>query len=104
MRQNIPMNYFKRNFCQARNIIYVDQIILQYIKIYYIKFCSFRYLNNQFRRKYPIRINSLFNKFPFRRIDIISKIIKCFLILEFNTKKTKTYLKEEKNISVSLRE
>ena len=68
------------------------------------KICSFRYLNNQFRRKYPIRINSLFNKFPFRRIDIISKIIKCFLILEFNTKKTKTYLKEEKNISVSLRE
>ena len=45
----------------------------------------------------------MFNKFPFKRLDLASEIIICFLILEFNAKKAQTYLKEEKNISVSLR-
>ena len=45
----------------------------------------------------------MFNKFPIIRLYIESEIIICFLILEFNAKKAQTYLKEEKNISVSLR-
>ena len=51
--------------------------------------CNFRCLNNSFRKRYQIRINSLFNKFPYIRLDLISEIINCFITLEFNVKQTK---------------
>ena len=63
--------------------------------------CSFKCLNNSCRKRYQIRINSLFNKFPYIRLDLISEIINCFLTLEFNVKRTKQYLENEKHRTIS---
>ena len=48
---------------------------------------SFRCLNNSCRKRYQIRINSLFHKFPYIRLDLISEIINCFVTFEFNVNK-----------------
>ena len=64
--------------------------------------CSFRCLNNSSRKRYQIRINSLFNKFTYVRLDLISEVINCFINLEFNVKQTKHYLANEKNRNISI--
>ena len=53
-------------------------------------------------QRYQIRINSLFNKFAYVRLDLISEVINCFINLEFNVKKTKHYLANEKNRNISI--
>ena len=62
--------------------------------------CIFRCSNYKCRKRYPIRINSLFAKFPNQRLDVISEILVCFLCLEKNVKKTVEYLKESKELNV----
>ena len=68
---------------------------------YCISQCSFRCLNISCRKRYQIRINSLFNKFPYIRLDLISEIINSFITLEFNVKQTKQYLENEKHRSIT---
>lgn len=63
----------------------------------------FRCINNHSKLKYPIRMNSLFSKFPFIKLRDMSEIIYCFLCLDLNSKKVHTYLKENKNINLSMR-
>ena len=53
------------------------------------------------RIKYPILINSIFEKFPFFKILDIIEIIYAFLCLEKNAQKAHKYLKENKNIIIS---
>ena len=50
--------------------------------------CSFRCLNTKCRRKYSIRINSLFNLFPFVSLMVISEVIKTFLCIEFKCQRS----------------
>ena len=54
--------------------------------------CSFRCPNTFCRRRYPIKINSLFEKFAYIRLDIMAEVINCFICLELNAKKAKKYL------------
>ena len=61
----------------------------------------FRCTNNKCRKKFSIRINSLFAKFPQIKLRDLTEIINCFICLEFNTKKAVTYLKENKNVIIS---
>ena len=53
------------------------------------------------RIKYPILINSIFEKFPFFKILDIIEIIYAFLCLEKNAQMPHKYLKENKNIIIS---
>ena len=39
---------------------------------------SFRCPNTLFRRRYPIRINSLFDKFAYIRLDTMTEVKNCF--------------------------
>ena len=55
------------------------------------------------RKKYPIRINSLYQEFPFFKLKDITEILKCFLCFELNAEKALKLLKEEKNINISKR-
>ena len=64
--------------------------------------CSFRCTNNKCRRKYAIRINSFFQKFPQIKMKTIIKILELFLCDEINVEKAKTTLNEKYNISLSL--
>ena len=59
--------------------------------------CSFRCPNTLCRRRYPIRINSLLEKFAYFRLDTMTEVINCFICLELNAKKPKNYLLNEKN-------
>ena len=61
----------------------------------------FRCTNNKCRKKFSILKNSLFAKFPQIKLRDLTEIINCFICLEFNTKKAFTYLKENKNVSIS---
>ena len=78
-------NYFK---------IYTDSS-------YKINWCAFRCGNSQCRKKYSITINSFYEKFSKQKLSIISEIIKCFLIYDFNVNKAYKYITEENNTFVS---
>ena len=47
----------------------------------------FRCTNNKCRKKFSIRINSLFAKFPQIKLRDLTEVINCFVCLEFNKKK-----------------
>ena len=51
---------------------------------YKINGCSFRCGNNKWRKKFPIIINSFYDKFSKQKLSIISEIKECFIILDFN--------------------
>ena len=61
----------------------------------------FRCFNYVYRLKYPININSIFEKFTFFELQDIIEIIYKFLCLEKNAQKAHNYLKENKNIIIS---
>ena len=65
--------------------------------------CCFRCTNYLCRKKFPIRINSLYSEFPFFKLRDITEILKCFLCLELNAEKALRYLNEEKQIIISKR-
>ena len=58
--------------------------------------CSFSWNNYICRKKFPIRINSMYQEFPFFKLKDITEILKCFLFIELNAEKALKYLKEEK--------
>ena len=64
--------------------------------------CSFRCINSKCRLKFPIRINSFFEKYNHKSLTQISEIIKCFIVRELNAEKTKEFLKNEYNITIAL--
>lgn len=105
MKLSLPVIYMKNIIflgpinckCGSYNIaIYKDST-------YHTSGCSFRCNNNLCRRRYPIRINSLFEKFSYIRLEIIAEIINCFISLDINAKKAQQYLLNEKNIKISNR-
>jgi len=55
------------------------------------------------RKKFSIRKNSIFELFPYTPLLVISEIISCFIVKEFNISKAYEFLKKEKNIDVSTR-
>ena len=63
----------------------------------------FQCTNNKCKLKYPIRINSLYSKFPLFKLKDFMEIINCFLCLEMNANKAFKYLNENKKIKNSLR-
>ena len=63
--------------------------------------CCFRCQNSKCRKKYPIRINSFFSKFPYQKLGVISEIINCFLNYEYNSSKALKYLQESKHLTIS---
>ena len=74
---NCGVNYFK---------IYSDLS-------YKVNGCSFRCGNNISRKKYQITINSFYDNFTKQKLIIISEIIKCFIIHDFNATKKYKYIK-----------
>ena len=65
--------------------------------------CCFRCNNYLCRKKFPIRINSLYQEFPFFKLKDITEILKCFLCLELNAEKALKLLKDEMYINISKR-
>ena len=63
--------------------------------------CIYRCSNYKCRKKFSIRANSIFELFPYNSLMLISEIISCFLIKEFNVQKAHYYLTIEKNLVVS---
>ena len=63
--------------------------------------CSFRCSNTKCRKKYPITINSFYTKFSRQKLFIISEILKCFLLFDFNAKKTREYINTQFDENVS---
>ena len=63
--------------------------------------CSFSCNNYKCKRKFPITINSFFQNFPNQNIRLISEIMKCFLIREFNAAKAYKYINNELKLFVS---
>ena len=55
----------------------------------------------QMSEKYCIQTNSIYELFPYNSLKLISEIISCFLIKEFNVHKAHHYLRTEKNFVVS---
>ena len=68
---------------------------------YKVNGCSFRCGNNKCRRKFPITINSFYDKFSKQKLSVISEIIKCFIIFDFNAVKTFNYINNELKTFVS---
>ena len=62
---------------------------------------SFRCVNNKWRNKYGITINSFFDKFANQKLKIISEIMKKFLLLDFNIQKAHKFFIEDLNLDVS---
>jgi len=62
----------------------------------------FRCINNKCKLKYPIRINSLYSKFPFIRLKDLMEIIHYFLCLEMSANKAFKYLNDNKKIKIFL--
>ena len=63
--------------------------------------CCFLYKNQKCWRKFSIRIKSLYNEFPFHKLKDKTKLLNCFLCLEFNWEKAYKYLKDSKVINIS---
>ena len=51
--------------------------------------------NPKCQKKYPVTLNSFFEKFFRQKIKFISEIIKIFLNFDYNVKKAHNYLKNE---------
>jgi len=54
--------------------------------------CIFRCRNNKCRKKFSVRINSLFELFLYNTLNLITSIIYCFICLEYNVHKALDYL------------
>lgn len=65
--------------------------------------CSFRCINTNWRRKYPIRINSFYSLFPQIILRILSELMSCFLTKEINLEKASNYILNEFNYKISNR-
>ena len=63
--------------------------------------CIFRCINSKCRQRFPIRVNSFFERHPYVSLKLCSEIIKCCICFEFNITKTKKYINTEKNTFVS---
>ena len=63
--------------------------------------CCFRCNNSKCRKKYSIRINSFFSKFPYQKLGVVSEIINCFLNYEYNSSQALKYLQESKHLKIS---
>ncbi len=48
-----------------------------------------------------ITINSFYEKFSKQKLSLISEIIKCFIVYDYNVNKAYKYITEEKNTFVS---
>lgn len=53
------------------------------------------------KKKYPITINSFFDKFSHHNIMLIAEIMKCFLCLDLNAKRCYDYIIKNLNYFVS---
>ena len=65
--------------------------------------CSFKYGNYKCRKKYKILINSFYELFLNKQLKLVSQVMKCFLVYNFNTQKAKEYLDNECKVIISLR-
>jgi len=63
--------------------------------------CVFRCPNSKCRRNFRIRINSLYDLFPYNTFRLISEIINCFICKNLNAQDAVKYLSSEKNATVS---
>jgi hypothetical protein len=63
--------------------------------------CVFRCANSKCRRKFRIRIKSLYVLFPYITLRLISEIINCFICRNLNAQDAVKYISSEKNITVS---
>ena len=70
---------------------------------YKINGCSFSCSNYKCKKKYPITINSFFDKFSHQNIMLIAEIMKCFLCLDLNAKRCLEYIIKNLNYFVSER-
>jgi len=68
---------------------------------YKINGCTFICGNSKCRRKYSITINSFYEKFSKQKLSLISEIIKCFIVYDYNLNNAYKYITEEKNTFVS---
>ena len=60
--------------------------------------CIFRCSNYPCRKKFSIRKNSIYELFPFTPLLVISEIISCFIVKEFNISQAYEFLTTDKNI------
>ena len=58
-------------------------------------------MSSNCRKKYPVRINSFFSKYPQTSLKAVSEVIKCFLIKKYNAEKCLSYLNNEANYHIS---
>lgn len=65
---------------------------------YKISQCLFRWSNSQCRKKFRIRINFIYDFFPYSTLRLISQIINCFICRNLNAQEAVNYLINEKHI------
>ena len=57
-------------------------------------------LSSKCWKKYPVRINSFFSKYPQTSLNAVSEVIKYFLIKEYNAEKCLSYLNNKANYDI----
>ena len=68
---------------------------------YKLNLFSFSCSNNKCRKKFPININSVYNKLFHHKIDYISEIIKCNICLNMKVRKAFNHLNHEKGLNIT---
>ena len=76
---------------------------IQNLRQNYTSGICFRCTNNFCRKRYNIRYNSFFERYPNITLQVCSEVIKCFICFEFNAKDAEKYIKEEKGQIISSR-